>query len=160
MSGLREHPRFETPLLGTLLLGALLVGAAGCGDSDPTAERTGDASAAEPTLDAQGRELVPGLGLVKAPGYELVATRCVRCHGPRQFLQQRGDRETWLGMIRWMQREHGLESFPPEVEDGILDYLSTHYAPGRASRRAPLPAELLPPNPYAPATGGAPSQRR
>lgn len=99
-----------------------------------------DAAAAANTMVAHD--------LVLEPGYELVLRRCIRCHGPQQFLQQRGDRETWLGLIRWMQRDHGLEQLPDDEEDRIVAYLAAHYGPRRTGRRAPLPAELMPPNPY------------
>lgn len=72
----------------------------------------------------------------------------VACHGPRQFLQQRASRDTWRARIRWTQRDHGMAALDEAVEDRIVDYLATHYAPERAGRRQALPAELMPPNPY------------
>ena len=99
-------------------------------------------------VDEKGRRLVPGIGLVDAPGYELVVTHCVRCHGPRQFLQQRGSPDTWLGLIRWMQKDHNLEALPPETEQGIVAYLAEHYGPEDRGRRPGLAPHLLPPNPY------------
>lgn len=86
--------------------------------------------------------------LVPAPGFELVLRHCVTCHGPRQFLQQRGDRATWLGLIRWMQKDHGMQPLPTGVEDPLVDYLAKHYGPEHQGRRKPLRADLLPPNPY------------
>ncbi|MFK7740295.1 MAG: hypothetical protein AB8H80_08220 [Planctomycetota bacterium] len=74
---------------------------------------------------------------------------CVTCHGPSQFLQQRGDRETWLGLIRWMQQDHGMAKLTAVVEDRIVDYLASHYGPEDSGRRPPLRPELMPPNPYA-----------
>lgn len=86
------------------------------------------------------------LNLIAEPGFELVLQHCVTCHGPRQFLQQRGDRATWLGLIRWMQSDHGMQALPDGVEDRIVDYLSKHYGPIHSGRRKPLRAELMPPN--------------
>ena len=86
--------------------------------------------------------------LVQAPGFELVMQHCVTCHGPRQFLQQRGDRATWLGLIRWMQSDHGMQSLPEGAEDRIVDYLTKHYGPEHSGRRKPLRAELMPPKRY------------
>lgn len=110
--------------------------------AEQPAESTG-ADEAPPPSD-------PFAGMVFAPGAELVLQNCVTCHGPKQFLQQRGDRETWLGLIRWMQREHGLWALAPDVEDRIVDYLATHYGPEQRGRRAPIPAALMPPDPFAP----------
>jgi hypothetical protein len=44
-----------------------------------------------------------------------------------------------------MQESQNLWQFDPEVENQILDYLSTAYPPGGYQRRAPIPAELMPP---------------
>ena len=87
--------------------------------------------------------------LVQEPGFELVLQHCVVCHGPRQLLQQRGDRETWLGLIRWMQKDHGMQALPEGVEDPLVDYLADHYGPEHSGRRKPLRADLMPPNPLA-----------
>jgi len=86
--------------------------------------------------------------LVIAPGSELVVQYCIACHGPRQFLQQRGSRDTWRGLIRWMQKDHGMAALPEQIEDRIVEYLAKHYAPEATGRRRPIPPELMPPNPY------------
>lgn len=86
--------------------------------------------------------------LVDAPGSELVVQHCIACHGPRQFLQQRASRDTWRALIRWMQRDHGMPTLDEAIEDRIVEYLAEHYAPEQTGRRAALPAELMPPNPY------------
>lgn len=83
--------------------------------------------------------------LVQEPGFGLVLQHCVTCHSPRQFLQQRGDRSTWLGLIRWMQSDHGMQPMPEGVEDRIVDYLSKYYGPKHSGRRKPLRPELMPP---------------
>ncbi|HNP36870.1 MAG TPA: hypothetical protein PKK10_13540 [Woeseiaceae bacterium] len=84
-------------------------------------------------------------GLTKAPGWEQVRIHCGGCHSHAMITQQHADRETWLGMIRWMQATQNLWQFTPEVEAEILDYLSTNYPPRQELRRAPLPAALMPP---------------
>ncbi|MBE0496335.1 MAG: hypothetical protein IBX45_07975 [Campylobacterales bacterium] len=98
-------------------------------------------SAATPSLD-------PETGLVIAHGFDEVKTNCTACHSAKFITLQRGDRETWLGMIRWMQKTQGLWEFDATLENTILDYLSEHYAAGQASRRPHLKPSLLPVNPY------------
>ena len=39
---------------------------------------------------------------------------------------------------------------PPQVEESILDYLATYYAAPKAQRRAGVPPDQMPRNPYAP----------
>ncbi len=100
------------------------------------------ADKAEPELD-------PLTGLKIAPGWELVRNHCVTCHSAKQFLQQRGTRETWRSVIVWMQQRAGLWPLDAETETTILDYLEANHGPGAEFRRAPIPAHLMPPNPYA-----------
>lgn len=88
-------------------------------------------------------------GLKMAPGWELVRNNCITCHSANQFLQQRGTRETWRAVIQWMQQRAGLWPLDAATETSILDYLETHHGPGEAFRRAPIPAHLMPVNPYA-----------
>ena len=128
-----------------LTLGALQA----CGH-EPRSGQSEDSPSA--SADATGADAadVGGFGeLVMAPGYELVLQHCVRCHGPRQFLQQRGSRDTWRSLIRWMQRDHGMPAIDEGVEDQIVEYLASHYAPAESGRRRALSADLMPPNPYA-----------
>ena len=101
-----------------------------------------------PALPTTESNTAVEMHLVPEPGFELVLQHCVTCHGPRQFLQQRGDRATWLGLIRWMQSDHGMQPLPEGVEDRIVDYLATHYGPEHAGRRKPLRDELMPPKRY------------
>jgi hypothetical protein len=51
-------------------------------------------------------------------------------------------------MIRWMQKKQNLWAFDPETEKKIIGYLAEHYPPSDARRRAAIPPELMPPNPY------------
>lgn len=83
-------------------------------------------------------------GLKKAPGWLSVRAHCGGCHSHALVTAQRGDRDTWLGMIRWMQETQNLWQFAPEVEDEILSYLAANYAPLPPTRRAPLPAGQRP----------------
>ena len=101
------------------------------------------AGADEPELDSF-------TGLKMAGDWELVRNNCIACHSPKLITQQRGTRAQWLGMIRWMQKKQNLWQFDPEVEDRIIGYLAEHYAPGEDRRRAAIPPDLMPPNPYAP----------
>jgi hypothetical protein len=133
--------------VAALALAALI----GCGGDEPL-----------PVLDAEGRALDPATGLVVAEGWELVAMHCTGCHSAQQFLRQRGTRQTWQSIIDWMQRTQGLWQFPAGVEERIVDYLAAEYAPKGSWRRAPIPPELMPPNPYAVGGGaaGAGTRRR
>lgn len=100
------------------------------------------AQAAEtPTVD-------PATGLVEGDHWTLVAAHCGSCHSTRLVTQNRGTRETWASLIRWMQDSQGLWQFDAETEERILDYLATHYGPLDSGRRRPLPPHLMPPNPH------------
>ena len=114
---------------GTLLLAALTAGIAVT------------AAAAEPELDAF-------TGLRKTGDWELVRNNCVACHSARLITQQRGTKEQWLAMIRWMQKSQNLWQFDPDTEARIITYLAENYPPSEQQRRPPIPPELLPPNPY------------
>lgn len=87
-------------------------------------------------------------GLIIAPGMEEVKTNCIACHSAKFITFQKGDRDTWLAMIRWMQKTQGLWEFDKKTEDTILTYLETNYPPGKSSRRPHLKANALPQNPY------------
>jgi cytochrome c5 len=99
------------------------------------------ASTAAPRVD-------PNSGLVIDEGWELVLGHCAACHSASLVTQNRGSRETWEDMIRWMQETQGLWPLDPKTESIILDYLARNYPPAASSRRQPLPAEFLPANPY------------
>jgi hypothetical protein len=88
--------------------------------------------------------LEPGNLLADAEGWELVYAHCSACHSLRLVTAQRGDRATWLRLIRWMQDTQNLWQFDPVVEQRILDYLAENYPPRPTARRAPLPEHLLP----------------
>jgi len=100
------------------------------------------ASAAEPELDAF-------TGLKKTGDWELVRNNCIACHSPRLITQQRGSEAQWLGMIRWMQEKQNLWQFDAETEARIIRYLGENYPPQADRRRAAIPPELMPPNPFA-----------
>jgi hypothetical protein len=87
----------------------------------------------------------PISGLIMAPNWELVRGNCTACHSAKFITFQRGDRETWGSMIKWMQKTQGLWQFDTKTETLILDYLSTNYAPGPPSRRRNLPPYDMPP---------------
>ena len=101
------------------------------------------AAADEPELDSF-------TGLKKAGDWELVRNNCVACHSARLITQQRGSKEQWLAMIRWMQKSQNLWQFDPDTEARIVGYLAEYYPPRDQSRRASLPPDLMPPNPYDP----------
>jgi len=92
----------------------------------------------------------PVTGLKINPGWAVVKSNCTACHSANFIVMQRGNRETWLQMIRWMQKTQGLWQFDPNTEATILDYLATNYPPAKNGRRPNLPARDLPPNPWMP----------
>jgi mono/diheme cytochrome c family protein len=98
-------------------------------------------------LPVAAQEIDAATGLVRAPGFEHVRANCGGCHSYRLVTQQRADRQTWLDIIRWMQATQNLWQFEPEVEEAILDYLTTNYPPRADRRRAPIPPWLMPENP-------------
>jgi mono/diheme cytochrome c family protein len=99
---------------------------------------------------AEEVQLDPFSGLKMTGDWQIVLGNCVACHSPKLITQQRGTREQWLRMIRWMQAKQNLWQFTPEIEDKILTYLAENYAPREDQRRASIPPDLMPPNPYAP----------
>ena len=107
----------------------------------------GHALAAEPELD-------PFTGLKMTGDWELVRNNCVACHSGKLITQQSGSASHWLGLIRWMQEKQNLWQFEPETEQKIVSYLAQNYPPQEDRRRAPIPQDLMPPNPYAPGSPG------
>ena len=103
----------------------------------------GQGIAAEPETD-------PFTGLKMTGDWQLVRANCVGCHSARLITQQSGSESHWLGLIRWMQKKQNLWQFEPETEQKIISYLAENYPPQADRRRAPIPPQLMPPNPYAP----------
>ncbi len=102
--------------------------------------------AAEPELDAY-------TGLKMSGDWELVRNNCIACHSPKLITQQRGSEAQWLSVIRWMQAKQNLWQFDADTEAKIIAYLAQNYPPQADRRRAAIPPDLMPPNPYAaPAT--------
>ena len=104
---------------------------------------SGQAFAADPELD-------PFTGLKKTGDWELVRNNCVSCHSAKLITQQSGTESHWLGLIRWMQEKQNLWQFEPETEKKIISYLAENYPPQADRRRAPIPPDLMSPNPYSP----------
>jgi hypothetical protein len=84
----------------------------------------------------------PATGLIVAPGWEEVKGFCTGCHAALLIAQNRADRDGWLALLRWMEKEQGMASLDPEIEKRIIDYLAANYAPGRTFRRPPLEVEF------------------
>ncbi|MDH3547010.1 MAG: hypothetical protein OEN22_07905 [Gammaproteobacteria bacterium] len=95
-------------------------------------------------LVASGADIDAATGLIKNPGWEIVRANCGGCHSHAQVTKQRGDRQTWLELIRWMQETQNLWQFSPDVEAQLLDYLATNYSPRLNQRRAPIAPDLMP----------------
>ena len=133
-----------------ILLAALV---AGCGSETPETAAPSDAtSVVEPEIVVsevlEMVELDPDSGLKMTGDWMLVRSNCVPCHSAALITQQRGDAAQWLGMIRWMQEKQNLWQFDPDTEARIVAYLAENYPPEASRRRAALPADLMPPNPY------------
>jgi len=107
----------------------------------------GHGLAAEPEID-------PFTGLKMTGDWQLVRNNCVGCHSAKLITQQSGTESRWLALIRWMQATQNLWQFDPDVEKKIIGYLAANYPPQEDRRRAPIPADLMPPNPYAPSLQG------
>ena len=103
-------------------------------------------------LWAQDVELDPYSGFRMTGDWELVRANCIACHSAKLVTQQRGTADQWLSMIRWMQEKQNLWQFDPVVEEKIVNYLAENYPPKADRRRAAIPPDLMPPNPYAPPT--------
>lgn len=87
-------------------------------------------------------------GLILSDGWQAVQANCTECHSAQLIIQNSGSREVWKSRILWMQQTQGLHELGAELEDTILGYLAGNYGQKQAGRRAPLPAGLLPENPY------------
>ena len=107
---------------------------------------------------AEDAELDAYTGLKMTDNWELVRNNCIACHSPKLITQQRGSAGQWLNMIRWMQEKQNLWQFDPDTEEKIINYLAANYPPQDDRRRAAIPPELMPPNPYAPPTQQAGTQ--
>ncbi len=124
-----------------LLALALLVA---CAEKEKTADTT---PATEP-LAVSEPQIDPVTGFKMTGDWELVRGNCTACHSAKLITQQRGTAEQWLAMIRWMQKKQNLWQFEPGTEERIIAYLAENYPPDAARRRAPIPPDLMPSNPY------------
>ena len=95
-------------------------------------------------------EIDAATGLRKTGDWELVRANCTVCHSAKMVTQQRASASQWRTTLRWMQATQNLWKFDPETEERILAYLAENYPPSAGRRRAAIPADLMPPNPYAP----------
>ncbi len=100
---------------------------------------------------AQEPELDAFTGFRMTGDWELVRANCIACHSAKLVTQQRGTAAQWLSMIRWMQEKQNLWQFEADVEARIVAYLAENYPPAENQRRAAIPPDLMPPNPYSPA---------
>jgi len=83
-------------------------------------------------------------GLKMSANWELARAHCGVCHSYRLVTANRGNREYWLDMLRWMQRTQNLWPIPPEQESQLLDYLADNYNETEWGRRPPLSPSLIP----------------
>ena len=110
-------------------------------------------------IAAQEPEIDPQSGFRMTGDWELVRANCIACHSTRLVTQQRGTAAQWQSMIRWMQAEQNLWQLDPGIESRIVTYLAENYPPSRDQRRAAIPPDLMPPNPYPAEAVSSPVQR-
>lgn len=96
------------------------------------------AFASEPKID-------PETGLKIDEGWELIVGNCMACHSLTLVTKQKGDRQTWKDLIRWMQETQGLWEFDQESENIILTYLAKNY-PNDFTTRKRIPLKPAPKN--------------
>ena len=119
---------------------------AACAEKDEAVE-TAPAATPEPVATSEA-QIDPVTGFKMTGDWELVRGNCTACHSAKLVTQQRGTAAQWLAMIRWMQKKQNLWQFDPGTEGRIIAYLAENYPPDAARRRAAIPPELMPPNPY------------
>ena len=118
-----------------------------------TKEQSTDAPASAPAeVVAAAPGIDPVTGFKMTGDWELVRGNCTACHSAKLITQQRGTAQQWLTMIRWMQAKQNLWQFDPATEERIIAYLAENYPPDAARRRAAIPPDLMPPNPYSTAS--------
>lgn len=141
--------RAALPVLALAAIGFAVL--PGCTKEEP-ATATIDAPASSTKTAAVEPSIDPATGFKMTGDWQLVRGHCTGCHSSKLITQQRGTPQQWLTMIRWMQAKQNLWQFDPDTESRIIAYLAENYPPDDAQRRAALPAELMPPNPYATAS--------
>lgn len=101
-----------------------------------------------PVEEARITKQFDASGFSDVPGKSLVIANCTGCHSGRLVQQNRATRAGWHQIVRWMQAKQGLWRLAPDVERGILDYLTAEYGPDDDSedgRRPGLAPHLMPP---------------
>jgi hypothetical protein len=134
--------RWASPALAFVLVGLAVLSGCAKEESPPTTIDPPAAAVSEPAIDA-------ATGFKMTGDWQLVRGNCTGCHSAKLITQQRGTAQQWLAMIRWMQKKQNLWQFDPDTETRIIAYLAEHYPPQAARRRAAVPPDLMPPNPYA-----------
>ena len=86
--------------------------------------------------------------LIVDDGWQAVQENCTECHSTLLITQNSGSKTVWESRIRWMQETQGLQQLEESLEESILNYLAQNYGQKESSRRASLPAILMPDNPY------------
>ena len=76
-------------------------------------------------------------GLIEADGLMEVVYNCTNCHSSKLVIQNRMNKERWIGTIRWMQETQNLADLGKN-EEIIVNYLVTNYPPTAKGRREVL----------------------
>lgn len=93
-------------------------------------------------LFAYGTQIDKETGLKIDKGWDLVVGNCSACHSLSLVTNQKGSKDDWRDMIRWMQESQGLWEFDKSDEEMILDYLAKNY-PNEYNTRKRIPLKAL-----------------
>ena len=84
-----------------------------------------------------------------APGHELLADTCLRCHGRASLLEKRKTRESWQRTIELMAGYRHEDDVPAGVVDRLVNYFAKHFSADRPAtpefggdQPEPPPSEL------------------
>lgn len=68
--------------------------------------------------------------MANAPGRDFVYLLCADCHSMQHVLEKRYTRSGWRQSLQRMTDEFGMAELSADERREVLNYLTTHYAPG------------------------------
>jgi len=72
-------------------------------------------------------------------GHDEVAALCTACHDSSVIRRSRLDRARWDSLMDWMTERHGMPPLDTTLRATVVDYLTQHFGPGRATSRGRNP---------------------